>query len=232
MNRFLSRPEMEMLQSRPGRVIRLFLHKESPWELRCVDERQSDIMKGVELPGATFSVIDGLKKVLGLREHEAWEAASTHGIPISAHVDTHHHYTARGCAYADIVEHNPKLVGAPERVRADERLEQVRALNGTISTYYGEHARNSFAVLNWHKNMSMDPYGLRLNGIFAFNCDGWAPDAYAKQLDLSWGDTAKLRSHIVRAYENLIHKKIGIRHIIELKPSVFDLWKLPGLIQN
>lgn len=232
MNRYLSRPEAEMLQTNPGRVFRLFLHPESPWELRCVDERQSDVMRGVELPGATFSVVDGLKKVLGLREHEAWDAVANAGIPISAHVDTHHHYSARGCAYAAIVERDPELVGAPERVRANERLERVRALNGTVSTYYGEHARNPHAVLNWHKNMSMNPYGLRLNSVFAFNCDGWVPDVYARQLDLSWRDTRKFRNHIVDAYESLIYKKIGIKRITVLKPGIFDAWHLPQILKD
>lgn len=227
MNRYLSRPEAEMLETHPARVFKLFLHRESPRRLRCVDERQSDYMKGVELPGATFSVIDGMKKVLGLREHDAWDAAKRHRIPMSAHVDNHHHYTARGCAYAAIVEHEPKLVGAPESVSGEERLERVRALGGVISTYYGDHARNSYAILNWFKNASIDPFGLRLNGIFAFNCDAWAPEAYAAQLDLSKRDAMRLRNHIVTAYENLIHKKIGIRRIVVLKPGLFEKWQPP-----
>jgi hypothetical protein len=215
-----------MLETHPARVFKLFLHRENPRHLRCVDERQSDYMRGVELPGATFSVIDGMKKVLGLREQDAWEAAKRHRIPISAHVDTHHH-SARGCAYAAIVEHEPELVGAPERVRADERLERARAYGGIISTYYGEHARNSFAILNWFKDSSIDPYGLRLNGVFAFNCDAWAPNAYAAQLDLSKRDTTRFRNHIVEAYKNLIHKKIGIRRIVVLKPGLFEKWQPP-----
>ncbi len=208
--------------------MRQFLHRESPWRLRCVDDRQADDLNGVELPGATYVVVDGMKRVLGLTEWRAWEEAQRHGIPISGHTDNHHHGRHRqghGCLYAVVVEQEPHVVGAPESVRADERLETVRALGGTVTTYFGSHPTNSLAVLNWIKDYSLDPDRLRLNGIYAFNADAWAADVYARQLDLSIKDAFLFKRHIVHAYKRLIHNKIGIPRMVVLRPSVADMFR-------
>jgi hypothetical protein len=150
--------------------------------IRCVDERQAlDATNGVEIPGGIYGVIDAIKVLSGRSEDEAWDYAIAQGVPIGAHIDEHH--DALGCGYGRLVEQSPSSVLAPESIPAQERLNRVKAVGGTVMNYVGDH-NPQYALINNRRGRSFDPDQAWEAGFRAFNFDRWAAEAYARRLKL------------------------------------------------
>jgi hypothetical protein len=180
--------------------------------IRCVDERQAlDSTNGVEIPGATYSIVDAIKHFKGVGENEAWELAIKNGIPIGAHIDDHH--GPLGCGYGKLVETNPKAVLAPESVPVAKRLKRVEEANGLIMHYLGEH-HPTHAIINWRKGFSIDPDQAAEDGLGIFNCDIWIVAEFAKRLDI---DPLKMTKHIEDVFRRTVIQLSSIRDFYSLR---------------
>ncbi|MFH0791806.1 MAG: hypothetical protein V1905_01145 [bacterium] len=158
------------------------------FRLVCIDERnvkEKNQTNPVNLPGATYSLVDAIKALYRYSEEDAWEMISRVSIPISAHIDDHidSKHEGLGCGYARLVETVPKKVCAVEAIKSVDRLLRVSERGGEVLHYLEEH-QAKMAVLNYKQGFSVDQDELPLLGILS--CDIWAAEYYAiylKQYD-------------------------------------------------
>lgn len=168
--------------------------------IRCVDERQAlDTSNGVEIPGATYGLVDALKALEGISEDQAWNRIISARIPVEAHIDEGH--GERGCGYAKLVEDEPGTVLAVESIPALQRLQRVYDQGGQVATYIGEHAPR-IAVTNEKKGWSLDPDQAPHLGAFSF--DAWAAEQYGRMLRVR--DPRKFKAHLTQVYQNTVRR--------------------------
>ncbi len=170
------------------------------FRIACVDERKvQEVNKTnpVNLPGATYCLVDALKALYGYSEEDAWQVLSKVNIPICSHIDNHivGDHEENGCGYAKLVETKPKAVLAAEPIKSVSRLLKISELGGEILHYIGGH-QAKLAVINNKQGFSIDQDQLPVLGIFS--CDVWA---------------AKYYSHFIKQYDQKVNPKKMANHI-------------------
>lgn len=170
------------------------------FRLVCIDERsikEKNQTNPVNLPGATYSLVDAVKTLYHYSEADAWELISKVSVPISAHIDDHidSKHEGLGCGYARLVETVPEKVYAVEAVKSVDRLLKISENGGQILHYLEEH-QPKMAVLNYKQGFSVDQDELPALGILS--CDIWAAEYYAVYL---------------KQYDNRIDPRAVAKHI-------------------
>ncbi len=174
-----------------------YLKKADIKEIGCVDERPKKrknadtIWKlSVKIPGATYGIVDGLKEVLSVDEDRAWEIVERSGLPIQIHFGPEHGHGEEnednvgplGCGYANLVENHPEKIGAPEAVKANDRLKRVEGLHGSHYNVYGPHDIKH-AIVVTREGVSIDTESSFADGVGILSCDLWAASAYAEMIN-------------------------------------------------
>jgi len=180
--------------------------------IRCVDERQAlDTTNGIEIPGAIYGIIDGIKHFAHCTEEDAWKLAKEKGIPIDGHIDEHH--GAKGCGYATLVEDEPKTVLAIESIKAQDRLQKIQDANGQVITLLGDH-HPTHAVINHREGYSLDPDKAAVDDLGIFNFDRWAAKMFGEKLGFE-GD--KFADHLETVYKKTVTRLTGFTVFHEIR---------------
>jgi len=189
----------------------------------CIDERQieeDNKTNPVNLPGATYCLVDALKVLYRYSENDAWDVLKKVGIPITTHIDNHisSEHEGLGCGYAMLVETNPKKVFAVEPIKSVVRLLKVNCVGGEVLHYLNNHQAKA-AVINYKQGTSIDQDELPILGLFS--CDVWAAKYYAqfiKQYDEKI-DPQKFADHIEKVFISTVKTltKNKINRFIRLK---------------
>ena len=93
------------------------------FRIACVDERKvQEVNKTnpVNLPGATYCLVDALKALYGYSEEDAWQVLSKVNIPICSHIDNHivGDHEENGCG--DIISILPDISENPPSQRGEQ----------------------------------------------------------------------------------------------------------------
>jgi len=200
----------------------------------CSDERQGDGItfdtdNPPELPGATYVVADGIKKILGVDEETAWEMILRANLPLGAHGGPEHHghnekiaerIGPGGCGYGMAVETDPDAVGAPEKIPVSQRYARIVTKNGRVYNVSGLHKITHVTIV--HKNaFSIDSDEARVAGLGILGCDAWLGVYYSDLLNqanpkhtISGSDLA---NHIISAMQGVARILAPDKEIIQIK---------------
>lgn len=191
-----------------------YLMRANPNKLRCVDERQAEetvTNDGVAIPGGIYGIIDAIKAINHVDETQAWEQAKRAGIPMDAHMDTHHH--ERGCGYGKLVEDEPATVDAVESVPAVTRKHTVDQHGGTVITLLGDHCPTE-AILNYKDNTTIDTQKALADKRGIFDCDAWALPMLADKLHM---DPDQFTSHVIDVYKKTVTRLTEMTTFVEVR---------------
>lgn len=200
----------------------------------CSDERQGDGISfntdnPPELPGATYVVADGIKKILGVSEETAWEMILRANLPLGAHGGPEHHGHDKnktesigpgGCGYGMAVETNPDAVGAPEKIPVAQRYARIVTTNGRVYNVSGPHKITHVTIV--HKNtFSIDSDEARVAGLGILGCDAWLGEYYADLLNQANPKLpvagSELTNHIISAMRGVVRILAPDKEIIHIR---------------
>lgn len=150
----------------------------------CIDDRKClAARKAIKLVGGAYGVLDTYKIVTGATEAEAQTAYEESGLPFGAHTGSHHGIIEiKDCGYGDKVEQSPQLVGAPERVKVEDRFNWVKSFHDAFTpNYEGSHGPTA-GVINWVANTTLDQTAAYDAKLGTFNLDAWYLDEISDKL--------------------------------------------------